>query len=380
MNNPVNKLIVIAAAMLVLFASPMLRAQPSDLLAHGADDVYWVAQVVANNDSKQRREETIIRARGIGSGQSRWVEVTRLNARVINLAARGSDLVALLEPRDWLILWGTGQMTGPSIGGGSVIQTIASDRDSIWCIAIQGSPPTTTAANASTNPATEPSTTAASMPTRAPSISNPSSTQMTEPGELALYKLERGTWVWKSTLPSDARTDQSANVGMTVLSGSPLIGVADIDGSIHTYQYGNDGQWTNRGVVTPAQKGPFKLVATGQAVLWEGGTGGAGSIRVLGEKWSEPMPLKVSAEVRQPEARTIASVGGNLRFLFLDNGKIFEQVFDATGKSLGNAAELPMPSGATNQYNLPMIALVMALLVALAIAVLRRGVPGKKPE
>ena len=213
-----------------------------------------------------------------------------------------------------------------------------------------------------------------------PSIASPSTTQMTAPGELALYKLERGTWVWKSTLPSDARTDQSANVGMAIVGGSPLIAVADTDGAIHTYQYGNDNQWTNRGVVTPAQKGPFKLVNAGQAVLWEGGTGGAGSVRVLGEKWSAPVPLKVSTEVRQPEARTIAAVGGNLRFLFLDNGKIYEQTFDPSGKSLSSAAELAMPSGTPNQYNLPMIALVMALLVALAIAVLRRGMPGKKPS
>jgi hypothetical protein len=203
---------------------------------------------------------------------------------------------------------------------------------------------------------------------------------MTEPGELALYKLERGTWVWKSTLPSDARTDQSANVGMTVLGGSPVVAVADSDGAIHTYQYGNDNQWANRGIVTPAQKGPFKLVSTGQVILWEGGAGGAGSVCVLGEKWSAPVPLKVSAEVRQPEARTIAAVGGNLRFLFLDNGKVFEQAFDPTGKALSSAAELAMPAGAPSQYNLPMIALVMALLVALAIAVLRRGMPGKKPE
>jgi hypothetical protein len=67
-----------------------------------------VAQVVTSTEGKQKREETIIRARGIGGGQTRWVEVTRLNDRVVNLAARGSDLVTLLESRDWLVLWGSG--------------------------------------------------------------------------------------------------------------------------------------------------------------------------------------------------------------------------------------------------------------------------------
>jgi hypothetical protein len=375
MNKLANKSVAIAAIAFALMSASIV-AQPSDLLAHGAEDVFWVAQVVTTNDGKQRHEETIIRARGIGGGQPRWVEVSRLNDRVINLAARGSDLVTLLDSRDWLILWGTGQMTGPSIPGASVLQTIASDRDSIWAVAIAGSPP----AVATTSSTTNPSTTAASVPNATPSISNPSSTQTTAPGELALYKLERGTWVWKATLPGEARTDQTANVAMTVIGGTPVTAVADTDGAIHTYQFSSDGQWITRGSLAAARKGPFKLVDAGQAVLWEGGPGGAGTVRVLGEKWSEPVPLKVSAEVRQPEARTIAAVGGNLRFLFLDNGKIFEQTFDPNGKSLSNATELAMPSASPNQYNLPMIALVMALLVALAIGVLRRGMPGKKPE
>lgn len=374
MNNRPIKLHVLVAIMIGLLATNV-RAQPSDLLAHGTDDVFWVAQVVTTNDGKQKHEETVIRARGIGGAQTRWVEVTRLNDRVINLASRGSDLVALLNSRDWLVLWDSGQMTGSPIPGGSLIQTMASDRDNIWAIAIVGSPLPTT--NSSTTAATS---LPASAPARTLSIGNPSTTQMTEPGELALYKLERGSWVWKSTLPSDARTDQSANVSMTIVGGNPLIGVADLDGAIHTYQFGADNQWTNRDTITPAQKGPFKLINTGQGVLWEGGTGGGGSVRVLGEKWSNPIPLKISMDVRQPEARTIAAIGANLRFLFVDSGKIYEQAFDTSGKALSTAAELPLPTGTTMQYNWAMIILVMALLVALAGAVLRRGMPGKKPE
>src|SRR3954464_14364073 len=84
MNQPVNRFHCLML-LVALVAASFVHAQPSDLLAHGTDDVFWVAQVVSSTDGKQRHEETIIRARGIGGGQTRWVEVTRLNERVIDL-------------------------------------------------------------------------------------------------------------------------------------------------------------------------------------------------------------------------------------------------------------------------------------------------------
>ena len=300
--------------------------------------------------------------------------MTRLNERVINLAGRGSDLVALLDSRDWVILWPNGQMTGPSIPQGSVIQTFASDRESIWAIAIVGTPASLTTSSA---PSTEPATASASP---APATPATTSATNTAPGDLALFQLDRGTWVWKASLPADVRSDASAAVSMAIVGGRPLVAVADAQGAIHTFQYSSENDWTTRGTISPAEKGPFKLLNAGQAVLWTGGAGGAGSVRVLGDKWSDAVPLKASAEVRQPEARTIASIGGSLRFMFVDNGKIFEQPFKLDGTSVGNAAELSMPAPGGTPYNWPMIVLVMALLVALAGAVFRRSMPTKKPE
>jgi hypothetical protein len=376
MKNPANKLARLIAVVIALIATSIAHAQYSDLLAHGTDDVFWVAQVVSASDGKQRREQTILRARGIGGGETRWVEVARLNDRVIELAGRGSDVVTLLSTRDWLVLWGNGQMTGPSLPNGSMIQTIASDRDSIWAIAIVGSPQgaATTTATTQSSEASSPASV-----TTLPATTN-ASAMRTAPGDLALYQLDRGNWVWKSGMPSEMASSDVGRLAMTVVGGYPLISMADADGVLHTYQYGSDNQWIPRGTVTPAGKGPIKLVNAGQAVLWEGGANGAGSIHVLGEKWSQAIPLKVSVEVRQPEARTIAAVSGNLRFLFLDNGKIFEQPFKTDGTSLGSAAELVMPSGNPNPYSWPMVVLVMALLLALAGAVFRRRAPAAKEE
>jgi hypothetical protein len=377
-----NKLLSLIVAFMALLALAGAPARAQDLLAHGTDDVFWIAQVVSTSDGGARHDETVIHARGIGGGQTRWVEVTRLDARAINLAARGSDLVALLSSRNWLILWGTGQITGPPLGGGSIIQTMASDRDTIWAIGIVGSPPSTEPSTTRTATTNEAVTTTPETTTPSPSmVASTTSPAMTAPGELALYQFDRGNWVLKARLPGDAHvTGSAAHVSMTVMSGLPLIALADTDGAIHTYQFTKDDQWTSRGVITPARKGPFKLVNAGPAVLWEGGDSGAGAVHVLGETWSKAIPLKVSMEIRQPQARTIAAVAGSLRLLFADNSKIYEQPFKPDGTSLGSAAELVMPSGNDMNYNWVMIGVFVLLLMALGAAVFRRSVPGKKEE
>jgi uncharacterized RDD family membrane protein YckC len=379
---PLNRTWLFLAIVPLLMLNAAARAQVSDLLAHGSGDRLWLAEVVQQPEP-QGGERTILRTRQTGAGNTQWIELARLNGRVVALANRGNDLVALLDSGDWLIVWSNGRTPGPSLPQGRRILAIASDEHSLYAIGAAPVPNATTLAVTQSELADaqveeESQLEEASSPATAPTEPWPAEASDAAPDRAALFILERGRWVWRTDLPAQVPLDAAAGVALGVVQSRPVLAVAR-GAKVLAFEYTVQGTWSDHGEVALREAGPVKVLAAGaRPGIWAAGAGGGGDLFVRGETWSKPIPLQPSEPVRQAQARTLASAGGNLRLFFIENARVREQSFTLEGQPIGTVSELNfprMPSTPESQW--PSIALMIALMFILFGTIRRRAtLPG----
>ncbi len=352
MNRRGNRILPAVALLLAFVPAPdALRAD--ELLAHGTDEMFWVARGVPPEPrSRQAAQRTLVRARAVGTDDN-WTTIAQLGSRVISLANRGTELAALLESGSWMLLWSGGSSMGSLPADGASLLVLGSDAETIWAIGAGGRIVATT--TATTTPTTQPD-------------------NQVPRGDLALYTLERGRWQRKSWLDPDITLADVPRLSMAVVKSNPIISILRFGGSIETIRWDENG--LERIESLPAADArQIKLLSDGQrAVLWAAPESGAGRLYFLARSWSEPTALEMNDPPRAGEPRTIA-LANNIRLLFIRDRKILEQTYDRTGTTVRtDAVALPAPPAqpdATPNRILTLAAAAMLMIVV--IGSLRRG-------
>jgi uncharacterized RDD family membrane protein YckC len=312
------------------------------LLAEGADERLWTAQVVTNADKNLPGQRTIIRSRGAGESE-RWRQVAEIAAPAQSLTHRGGELVALFQGGDWRFVNDSGVRSGDRLPGNQPVLAIAGDGNNLWAVGL--APPqvatTTAATSAATRPATTTTTPADAV--ERPTAPAPVSTTSTSPSRvpLVLYRLERGAWAPVVPLPTrllpqgELRNEPTA-LRMTIVEGRPLLAGLMEAGGIRTVQLTEGSAWLERGTVAaPFPVERFELLTfRGRPALWATSTSGAGVVYTHGDRWEGPTELRTQSPLGLDVDRAPAVAFGRLRLLYAGgDGKLFEQSFDAEGRA-----------------------------------------------
>src|SRR5438105_3093867 len=107
MKNAAHSLLLL----ILLLVCATAQELPPPILAQGGPEKLWVAHVLRNPEFPDGREMTIVRVKTTDATGA-WNELARINARVVGLAHRRSQLAILLgettEVRSVLFVWRDG--------------------------------------------------------------------------------------------------------------------------------------------------------------------------------------------------------------------------------------------------------------------------------
>jgi uncharacterized RDD family membrane protein YckC len=311
--------------------------------------MFWVARV-ADLDATEARSgaRTIIRGRTIGA-EGKWVDIARLGSRVTSLASRGTELAALLDSGNWMLLWHGGSAMGALPEDGARLLLLASGADSIFAIGSGGRVVTTTTSST------------------APIDVEPR-------GELGLYRLDRGRWRRQGWLPREISVADLPMMSMAVVGSSPMLAIRRSDASIMTLRR-TAGGWDELEPLSSPDVIQHKLLSDGgRAWLWTAPPQGPGTLYLLGRQWLPPRTLEMNDPPRAGEPRTIAFAGNNLRLLFIRDRRILEQTFDLDGTPKRQPTTVPASGPKPDTMPNRILTLVAAaMLMVVVIGSLRRG-------
>jgi uncharacterized RDD family membrane protein YckC len=370
--------LIIAVLWTGIVAAPARDAR-ADLLAEGADERLWTAQVVVNADKNLPGRRTIVRVRGAGESE-RWRQAAEIAAATRATTHRGGELVVLLENGDWRFVSESGIRSGDRLPGDEPVLAIAGDGHTLWAVgnAVEDVPATTRATTTPT--ATAPTTAVAvavERPTSATRSATTTATATTSRRPRMLYRLDRGEWVAVASLPTQLLPGGDAPIAMAIVDGRPVLASRTPDGAIRTVQLDAGNAWLDRGTVRPPIKAvDFDLIRhRGRATLWAVPETGAGVVYELESgAWKGPIELKVQATLGQETDRSLAAAFGRLRLLYSGgDGKLNEQSFNADGSADGapvQGAVLPPPPDPRIQQLIQVG--VMVLLMFVMLSTLRR--------
>ncbi|WP_428938423.1 RDD family protein [Fontivita pretiosa] len=360
-------------------------AAEREVLAHGSSQMYWIARV---EQTPQGSFQTIIQSRPIG-GDGRWRRIAQLPARVVSMTGRGTQLAALLESGDWMLLWEGGSSTGPRPEDGARLVLLAGGDEQLWAMAW------------APNSATQPPSAGTSGPANmAPAVAGPSPVA-SQPGAgaLRLYRLEQGNWVVRGPLPAEA---QSARLlRLTVVNRAPMLAVWAGSAAVPVFRWNEQAQgWESAGQVN-CGSGVARMDLLNdrdRPLLWISESNGALVSDAIftsdgGTSWSGPIALALPheragdwadvASASQPRVATVA--GGSLRVLVLPatgSGKLVELTYLTNG-GFRDRLEIPSPAGQPEGRNFEWfsaIAVAMVMLVLLTSLRQRGGVTARRPR
>ncbi|HEV2293371.1 MAG TPA: RDD family protein [Tepidisphaeraceae bacterium] len=343
----------------------------ADLLAEGADERLWTAQVVVNADKNLPGRRTIVRIRGAGESE-RWRQVAEIAAPARSLTHRGGELVVLLANGDWRFVAESGIRSGDRLPGNEPVLAIAGDGEALWAVglAVDQPPPVTSRV------ATQPST-AATVPLERPTPATTAATAAAVSRPRMLYRLDRGQWKAVALLPTQLLPAADAPLAMSIIDRRPLLASPMPDGAIRTVQLGEGNAWLDRGTLRPPlELHQFELLRHGgRATLWAAGATGGGVIYELERgTWTGPVELQTHAPLESGTDRALAAAFGRLRLLYAGGDqKLNEQTFGADGLPDGPPTEgqvqSPPPDPRISQF----VQLgVMVLLMFVMLSTLRR--------
>jgi len=360
-------------------------AAEREVLAHGSAQMYWIARV---EQTPQGSFQTIIQSRPIG-GDGRWRRIAQLPARVVSMTSRGTQLAALLESGDWMLLWEGGSSSGPRPEDGARLQWLAGGDEQLWAVAW-----------APSNAAQSPSS-GSSKPTTLASVVASSSSVASQPGSgaMRLYRLEQGKWVVRGPLPAEA---QSARIlRLTVVNRAPMLAVWAGNAAVLVFRWNEQAQdWESAGQVNCGVSVARMdlLNDLDRPLLWVSESNGAMASDAIftsdgGASWSGPVALALPREdagdwadvasAWQPRAATIA--GGSLRVLVLPataTARLMELTYLTNG-AFRDRLEIPAPSGQPEGRNFEWfsaIAVAMVMLVLLTSLRQRGGMTARRPR
>lgn len=398
---------------IVLTASPLMAATPvRGLLAHGTDQVLWLAEVRLEPGQAQGWR-TLLFVRRIGEGET-WQSMGEMAGRAVGLANRGSDLIVLRDDGLWLVRWSGGGQTGLPLpllpqGRGRII-AMASDTERLWAVALVAgglgglmTQPTgeaagttgfsstrgsssTQGASAGETGATLPSDSRPSM--RAATEASSTRSEPLEPLESSalrpvLLSLNFVDWRWKAVneLPEGWNLGPESAVSLTIADRTPLLALLDEQKSLRTWRWINGG-WESAGAIHPSQSAEqFKLLnraaGTSPATLWSAGVIGAGEL-YSGPPWSQPTALASPGDLAGSPLRTLVVAAERLRVFYVKAGseQIYEQQYTPAGAAQGSAVAVETQTTSLRQLQWWIeLAAMVALVVAVAAAMRRRRAP-----
>lgn len=364
--------LLIIAALWIGLAAPAAVTR-ADLLAEGADERLWTAQIVVNADKNLPGRRTIVRVRGAGESE-RWRQVAEIAAPGRSLTHRGAELIVLLENGDWRFVGESGVRSGNRLPGDEPVLAIAGDGETLWAVglAVDEARVTATAPSA-TRAATQPATAALTQLERP----TPATTTAPATRPRMLYRLDRGEWTPVALLPTRLLPPSDAPLAMTVTSDRPLIAARMADGAIRTVQLADGNAWLDRGTLRP----PFDarqvelLRYRGRATLWAAGETGGGVVYELESgAWNGPIELKTHEPLEPGTDRTLAAAFGRLRLLYAGGDqKLNEQAFNDDGSAEGPPTQGQIEAAPPDPRITQFVQLsVMVLLMFVMLSTLRR--------
>ncbi|HWE04794.1 MAG TPA: RDD family protein [Tepidisphaeraceae bacterium] len=336
-----------------------IKNLPQNVLAHGTDELYWVAHVVSQPNLTPPGEQTQIFLRRAGGDT--WQHLSDLPTRATCLADMGSQLAVLLSGGDWLLIAEDGSgTTGQYLPGGAQPVTLASDGETLWAVAA-------TPAVAATQPAS-------AQPATLPAAPE-------SPSRLVLYMLKEGEWKIAdgAAIPADLRAD--APVSLAIIDRVPWLAILRGDTVGVLRQTPENWRPVSQFTAPPAPAA-FKLLSgIAPPVLWLGGIQ-SGRLEFL----PSPGPAR-SASLKETDApitdRTAVFAINSIREIAIVEGKLTEQSYDRqtmlpTGKPATIA--LPRPSAQYFSNELWKLAMTLALAFAIFSSARRRRDPEEAAE
>ncbi len=314
MSKPVLRLSLLSACLLAIVSSA--SAASRGLLAHGSPEMYWVARIDQLDSSGM---QSTIQARPIG-GDARWTRIAQIGSRVVSLANRGTQLAALLDSGDWMMLWDGGNSTGVLPRDGAKLLLLAGDGDTLWAIASAGG-------------GSRPATAAATQP----------ATTMSAETRL-LYRLDRGQWTRLSELPDSAQ--QARLLSLAVFDREPTLAALSADGQIRSFNWmvADDTWEAARSIRADANAVSMKLLSgLSRPVLWLADKNGDSVIFLRDTEWSGPTKLALPNDAHGAAAYDAVVAGQNIRLLALIKDRVNEYSFSADG-ALRGRTEVPAPA------------------------------------
>lgn len=421
-------LLLLSALHHLMLSPAMAQADPDvpgrstlGLLAHGAGESLWTSRIIdvsagtsagaedASPAPPGSQVETLVYARFSGAEELR--PIARINAEVLELANRGSQLVVLLRSGQWRLVWPGGSATGTPLPGKSTraLAIAGGKGDQLWAVAVvdQQDLETMAAALATTAPSRSTTTTttttstitaaaappsverliaAATMPSRPKDASSPrSSAASTAPSttqaagkRLVLFRLNPGrTWQPYAELPEDWLVESPDRISLNVGSvEQPSVAVMLDDGQVHAMRLMRDRQWKDLGRIKLDDGiAVFDWISgMPRPTLWAAGASGPGKLFVKEERTWRVTDLEASDAISAGEHRAICMALDRIRLLYTHGGTILEQRFELNGARLGAASELamPLPVETAGYYQWINLAAMVALMVAMFGSIHRR--------
>jgi uncharacterized RDD family membrane protein YckC len=343
----------VLALLAVLACANLAAADTRQLLVHGSSDRYWIVRIEQESAGGQASPagasatlRSIVLARRLTGP---WKQIARLSLPIVSVAHRGTQLAALLDNGQWMLLWDGGNTVGPLPQDGAKLIHLVSDGQNLFAVGATGIGAVPTTAGA-----TQPG---ATLPAR---------TRM-------LYRLdERGEWQGLSQLPDEA---QDGKLALDLLRDGLLLAAAKSGGAVVTFRFDpDDRRWSSAGTLNVGDATTIRLLPDlDRPTLWAGDGTGRGAIYPRSDTWGDPIPLNLPTDAPTATASGIGVAMNSIRLDLINarNG-ITEYAFSKVG-DLRGATTLTSPIKPPEENEVGWLsAVAAALLTVVVINTVRR--------
>ncbi len=339
-------------------ATAPASASPVELLAHGTDELYWIARV-EQSEADPNARRTLVQMRS--NATQHWHALGRIDGRAVQLASRGSDLAVLLDNGQWMLMWPGGGTLGAPLPNGARMLALAGDSSgTLWAVGRGDIAPIVDKLPAATKPATRGSTRGT------PAFAPPKTVS-----GIALFQWDSHAWQPRAMIArsDDAIGSATRAISLAVVGSQPVIAIGNAESRVRLLRFSEETsrpELEQLGDIGIAQKAEL-LGSSQRAFLWMRATSGAGSIVPIDQSIQPAIALAAPAEYRADEPAALASATGQLRFIFLHDGKLFEQSYASNGQANGTPAIIANAAAPTLDAMMQWIAVAVLLMLSFFI-------------